>query len=791
MRWEGASHEVAFILHSQGVDAVDISSQQNLFACRPGVGAFKSVSVQDAGPCAALLSKAFAVLLAAAGSLHLRSLEPLRSHGLTSKAQQQLLLPLELERLGGMSAAGAKENQVQQSVVCAPPPLARRCPGCNVTADLWTMLVKQGMLADHLRPWGWQVLLSLPGNVEAHKSLVGRGPHPAFDKLSLAFPVRGKAGQRLHGALSCLAHWTAMLAELPYIPVLTFPVTQVFKADHLATFEFVVMFFLNWGREWLDFFPGPPVGVLSEASTRLEVADPDLFSHLRDCASTSDGKVGCPALAVFWPLLQTLLSEVLSRSDWLALWDFLVARWQTPKLLSACCVTVLLHRRKVLLALPKKQPHCLDEELRRCRPCPPACELIKHAESLLQDGLMTGSNDARRLKEGVRTSLIPKGLSYPMLPGPSSVTKYHATELARIEEQLLEKPDMEALHGRLAETRVRLAESVQRSESQDADLLQQRKAEYSKLQEDAGRWTSKRYNAQDEIRQLQLESTKQLRLDTAAVLRRHHISNDDDICKLTDELEIRRQRRAADVAYILQSQNVMNLEDEITLDMTDSLKDHRMKAANEHIHKLADICRMDCEVLGDLRTQQVQTYNECAQVKLQADLASTEEAQRVRAAAQLRRKVEADLSLQNVLKELHLGRDLSQKSLDRVRAVAEALEAETMQLQEKRQTLADADSSRAEAAEDIQWERLELREHSRRRLADLRAECDERSQRQSAEEDALLSEVRRNVVSKLSKAVAEDAAAAEEAEVEFRHALYGLDDIRRAREEERRQLLWK
>merc|ERR1719428_1971442 len=56
-------------------------------------------------------------------------------------------------------------------------------------------------------------------------------------------------------------------------------------------------------------------------------------------------------LAVLWPLLQTLLTEVLHKADWLRLWDHLMSRWTEPELLHTAAVAFLRCIRAKLLVL--------------------------------------------------------------------------------------------------------------------------------------------------------------------------------------------------------------------------------------------------------------------------------------------------------------------------------------------------------------------------------------------------------------------------------------------------------
>lgn len=94
------------------------------------------------------------------------------------------------------------------------------------------------------------------------------------------------------------------------------------------------------------------------------------------CAATppSAGPGGCEAAV--WAALSTLLSDVLLRDQWLAVWDHLVAL--PPQRLQAMAAALLMTARERLLAAqgPKRRlallrkPMAIDARKVQCLPCP-------------------------------------------------------------------------------------------------------------------------------------------------------------------------------------------------------------------------------------------------------------------------------------------------------------------------------------------------------------------------------------------------------------------------------------
>ncbi|GAB1299377.1 TBC1 domain family member 31 [Apodemus speciosus] len=121
----------------------------------------------------------------------------------------------------------------------------------------------------------------------------------------------------LQRTLSALAHWSAIFSDMPYLPLLAFPFVKLFQNNQLICFEVVATLIrlrlVNWCQHWFEYFPNPPINILSMIENVLAFHDKELLQHFIDRDITSQ--------VYAWPLLETLFSEVLTREEWLRLFD--------------------------------------------------------------------------------------------------------------------------------------------------------------------------------------------------------------------------------------------------------------------------------------------------------------------------------------------------------------------------------------------------------------------------------------------------------------------------------------
>lgn len=244
---------------------------------------------------------------------------------------------------------GSREGGQEGEREGAEPPLrslAARTVGERRLNErrLLGLLRKYGRYPDRFRLLVWRFLLRLPENAGGFRQLLRRGPHPAWaSSLGARYRMRqGRLRSRLERCLSALSHWAPVLGECAFLPALAFPFVKLFGTDELAAFETVMTVLVHWGRDWLATFPVPPIPRLSLLARQLAHVDPPVAAKLEELdVSVQD---------YAWPLLCSLMTEVLDKRAWLTLWDHLLSHPAAPSLLQCAAVAFLVQFRGAILS---------------------------------------------------------------------------------------------------------------------------------------------------------------------------------------------------------------------------------------------------------------------------------------------------------------------------------------------------------------------------------------------------------------------------------------------------------
>ncbi|XP_066121835.1 TBC1 domain family member 31 isoform X1 [Saccopteryx bilineata] len=179
---------------------------------------------------------------------------------------------------------------------------------------LQILLKGYGEYPTKYRMFIWRSLLQLPENHTAFSSLLDKGVHMGFLNLQKKYPIKSRKLLRvLQRTLSALAHWSAIFSDTPYLPLLAFPFVKLFQNNQLLCFEVVATLIINWCQHWFEYFPNPPINILSMIENVLAFHDKELLQHFAEHGVTSQ--------VYAWPLLETVFSEVLTREEWLKLFD--------------------------------------------------------------------------------------------------------------------------------------------------------------------------------------------------------------------------------------------------------------------------------------------------------------------------------------------------------------------------------------------------------------------------------------------------------------------------------------
>uniref|UniRef100_A0A7N6BCN3 TBC1 domain family member 31 n=1 Tax=Anabas testudineus TaxID=64144 RepID=A0A7N6BCN3_ANATE len=334
----------------------------------------------------------------------------------------------------------AAKSSGRQTQVLKPPPWSAEDKENELPAGLnkkrlVALLKAFGEYPAKYRMFVWRSLLCLPENHAAYSSLTDKGLHSAYMTLHDKYPIKSHKLQRgLQRVLSALAHWAAIFGEVEYLPLVAFPFVKLFQNNPMLCFEVVATVIVNWCQHWFEYFPNPPLNILNMAENVLAHHDKELLQHLVDCGITSQ--------LYAWPLLETLFSEVLTRDEWLRLFDNIFSNH--PSFLIMACVAYITCCREPLLLCSQK----LD------------FEYFFHHRNNLDVGAMI--KEAYRLMSSTPADIHPRTLlsdftplttgQYPVFNHfPEFIVEYQSREREKIRLQELEYlPDTAYILCRLA-----------------------------------------------------------------------------------------------------------------------------------------------------------------------------------------------------------------------------------------------------------------------------------------------------------------------------------------------------
>ncbi len=172
----------------------------------------------------------------------------------------------------------------------------------------------------------WQFLLKLPNNSNDYDRLAALGVHHKYDRFYLLYSMRTQSHyERLQMLCSILSHWAPPLGHAAYLPQLVFPFQMLFPEDkdNITVIEIMISFMMWYGFSWHIAYPDDPILIIESLNDILKLHDTKLHYHF-DRLGVSAGKIG-------WRMISTGFSEVLSRSNWLKLFDFLFTNIHTPE----------------------------------------------------------------------------------------------------------------------------------------------------------------------------------------------------------------------------------------------------------------------------------------------------------------------------------------------------------------------------------------------------------------------------------------------------------------------------
>ncbi|XP_017888130.1 TBC1 domain family member 31 [Ceratina calcarata] len=208
---------------------------------------------------------------------------------------------------------------------------------------LMLILKEFGEYPEKYRVLIWSTILQLPGNKTAYNALANKSASIRYPSDILKdYPLASRSKRiLLTTTVHCLIQWCPLLVQCTFLPNLIFPFLIIFQKDQLLGFELILSILLNYCQKWFEYHPLPPLNVLGIIENILLQADPALLNVFCERGITSSEYA--------WPLLRTAMSEVLSSSEWLILWDHLISL-KKPLLLLMCVVSYSICSREIIIS---------------------------------------------------------------------------------------------------------------------------------------------------------------------------------------------------------------------------------------------------------------------------------------------------------------------------------------------------------------------------------------------------------------------------------------------------------
>ncbi|XP_042321412.1 TBC1 domain family member 31 isoform X2 [Sceloporus undulatus] len=443
----------------------------------------------------------------------------------------------------------SKAGKIQTKVLRPQPDLSHEdkeneLPDGLNKKRLQTLLKGFGEYPAKYRMFVWRSLLHLPENHLAFSSLLDKGTHSAFVHLQNDYPIKSRKLLRvLQRTLSALAHWSTIFGELPYVPLLAFPFVKLFQNNQLICFEVVATVIVNWCQHWFEFFPNPPVNVLSMVENILAHHDKELLQHLMNYNITSQ--------VYAWPLLETMFSEVLTREEWLKMFDNIFSNH--PSYFLMVVAAYIICSRAPLL-------HCNQKE---------DFEYFFHHRNNMDINVVI--KEAYHLMECTPTDIHPQRMlddfvpltkgQYPIFNKyPKFIVDYQSQERERIrqdeieylrERQLVHEVEAKAIERRVEdETWYRKQELLREAEEQRRKILLK---EEEKLAEQRRRLAAVK-------RELKVKELQLLEAARRRFLKYQQDQREMELRRLDDEIARKASMRDQETAATVQDVEVRQME---------------------------------------------------------------------------------------------------------------------------------------------------------------------------------------------------------------------------------------
>ncbi|XP_022110493.1 TBC1 domain family member 31-like isoform X2 [Acanthaster planci] len=482
----------------------------------------------------------------------------------------------------------------------------------------------------------WRSVLRLPENHTAFSSLVDKGTHLAWAKVHETYPIKSRKLLRvLQRTLSALAHWSAIFGEADYLPLLAFPFVKLFQNNQLICFEVIATVLCNWCQLWFEYFPNPPVNVLSTVENVLAYHDRAVLQHFV--------KYGVTSQIYAWPLLQTLLSEVVTKEEWQVLWD-----------------NVFTNPPAFLLLVVVAYITCSRQPLLQCTDIDDFKYFFHHRNAV---HIATVISEAYRLWDSTPADIHPKRMledfkpltkgQYPIFNKyPKFIVDYQAQERERIRQD-----ELEYLHQRQAAAELQRELDKRQGEEaawyrQQALLREAEEQRRSLVAEEEQKLIDQRVRLQAMRRELRIRELQLLDAAKRKFMHHQQTQKEAELGRLDDEIARKNLLREQETKAAMDDVEIRRMELQaqkqlLEQDLAKSLANttHQERADADAYRRQAELEeRVRRRAWEDMQDQQHTTRKQ-----LQSDIAKAEE---MSDEAGLRRDSEYRRRMDNLEREL-------------------------------------------------------------------------------------------------------------------------------------------
>lgn len=483
---------------------------------------------------------------------------------------------------------------------------------------LYRILVGHGEYPAKYRLFIWRSLLQLPENHLAYAALVDKGIHPAYAQLHKIYPVKSRRLLRLlQGVLSALAHWSPIMAETKYLPNMVFPFLKLFHQNHLCCFEMVASIILNWCAHWFEYFPNPPINILGIVENLIARHDQHLLRHFVKHKVTST--------IYAWPLLENLFTEVLTKTEWLCMWDHVLSNH--PSFLLLLVAAYILNARGPLLK-------CVElDDFKYYFGHQNAINIqkvIKTAYHLME----TTDNEIHPQKLLEEFVPLTKG-QYPVFNKyPKFIVDYQKQERERIQQEELEYLRQRQLSLEIHKATLHRQQEEEAWYRQQQLLLDAEEKRRKLIKEEEGKLSTQRRRLQSMNRESKIQQLNLLDDVRRKFLHLLRQQQEMELRRLNDKVTNQEKEKLRDVDAALNEGELKNFELELQrrlyeqemlrqyIQSSNTLKmDEEVREKHEELENKIIDCMTD--LLGDKKCQEAVSRKVQADLQKNPGLAST------------------------------------------------------------------------------------------------------------------------------------------------------------------------